>query len=50
MNFFISDAWAQAGGGGGGGLLGMAPLVISLFYFISYSFDHNKRKPNNTRK
>jgi len=35
MNFFISDAWAQAGGGDGG-LLSLLPLVLIfvLFYFL----------------
>ena len=46
MNFFISDAWAQAGGGGGGGLLGMAPLVIIfvLFYFLLIRPQQKKAK------
>ena len=35
MNFFISDAWAQAGEAGGG-LLGLLPfvLIIVVFYFL----------------
>jgi len=36
MDFFISNAYAQAGGGAGGSLLGFLPLVLMLvvFYFL----------------
>lgn len=36
MDFFISNAYAQAGGGAAGGLLGFLPLVLMLvvFYFL----------------
>ena len=36
MNFFISDAYAQAGGAQGGGLVSLLPLVIIfvILYFL----------------
>lgn len=36
MNFFISDAWAQAGAEQGGSLFSLLPLVVIfiLFYFL----------------
>lgn len=36
MDFFISNAYAQAAGGAGGSLLGFLPLVLMLvvFYFL----------------
>lgn len=36
MDFFISNAYAQAAGGSGGSLLGFLPLVLMLvvFYFL----------------
>ena len=36
MDFFISNAYAQAGGSATGGLLGFLPLVLMLvvFYFL----------------
>ena len=36
MDFFISNAYAQAGGGTGGSLLGFLPLILMLvvFYFL----------------
>lgn len=36
MDFFISNAYAQAGASGGGGLLTFLPLVLMLvvFYFL----------------
>jgi len=36
MEFFISNAYAQAGGSPGGSLLGFLPLVLMLvvFYFL----------------
>ena len=46
MNFFISDAWAQAGGGGGGGLLGILPIVVMfvILYFIMIRPQQKKAK------
>ncbi len=36
MDFFISNAYAQAGGGSAGSLLGFLPLLLMLvvFYFL----------------
>ncbi len=36
MDFFISNAYAQAAGGAGGSLLGFLPLILMLvvFYFL----------------
>ena len=36
MDFFISNAYAQAGGSAGGSLLGFLPLILMLvvFYFL----------------
>ena len=37
MNFFVSDAWAQAGGQGqGGGMIGLIfPIaLLAIFYFL----------------
>ena len=36
MNFFISDAYAQAGAQQGGGLISLLPLIIIfvIFYFL----------------
>lgn len=46
MNFFISDAWAQAGGGGGAGLLGLLPMVaiFVIFYFLLIRPQQKKAK------
>ncbi len=47
MNFFISDAWAQAAGGGaGGGLLGLLPMVaiFVIFYFLLIRPQQKKAK------
>ncbi|MFC1664330.1 preprotein translocase subunit YajC [Pseudomonadota bacterium] len=45
MNFFISDAWAQAGGGDSG-LLGLLPLVLIfvLFYFLMIRPQQKRQK------
>ena len=36
MDFFISNAYAQAGGGAGGSIMGILPLLLMLpiFYFL----------------
>lgn len=46
MNFFISDAWAQAGGGGGAGLIGLLPMVaiFVIFYFLLIRPQQKKAK------
>jgi len=45
MNFFISDAWAQADGAGGG-LLGLLPMVLIfvVFYFLLIRPQQKKAK------
>lgn len=46
MNFFISDAYAQAGGAGGGGLLSLLPMVaiFVIFYFLLIRPQQKKAK------
>ena len=46
MNFFIQDAWAQAGGGGAGGLVGLLPMVaiFVIFYFLLIRPQQKKAK------
>ncbi len=46
MNFFIQDAWAQAGGGGGAGLVGLLPMVaiFVIFYFLLIRPQQKKAK------
>ncbi|MGI9316289.1 MAG: preprotein translocase subunit YajC [bacterium] len=50
MNFFISDAWAQAGGGGGAGLLGLLPMVaiFVIFYFLLIRPQQKKAKEHRS--
>ena len=45
MNFFISDAWAQAGSAGGG-LMGLVPMVLIfvIFYFLLIRPQQKKAK------
>jgi preprotein translocase subunit YajC len=46
MNFFIQDAWAQAGGGGAGGLVSLLPMVLIfvVFYFLLIRPQQKKAK------